>query len=75
MTLKAKIKFKTRHPNGISQHDQKDDVIVIKVKRKHWEGFSRLLGAARDNSDSFGIVHSEVQAIEQEFDNIIIANT
>lgn len=72
MTLKAKIKFKPVYQNG-SQDD--NDVIVIKVKRKHWEDFSQLLAAARNNTDNYPIVHSEVATIERQFDGVMCPNS
>lgn len=67
MALKAKIKFKAAYPDG--QRDD-NDVIVIKVKRKHWQDFSQLLGAGRDNANSFGLIESEARFIEENFDSL-----
>ena len=72
MALKAKIKFKSANP-GCGNDD--NDVIIIKVKRNHWEDFSQLLGAARDNTDSYHLTYSEVKVIENTFDNTISENT
>lgn len=74
MALKAKIKFKTQFPNGIANHDPKDDVIIIKVKRNNWEDFSQLLGAARDNAGSYLIDVDEARNIEIDFDTVFEAN-
>lgn len=67
MTLKAKIKFKAAYPDGPKDDN---DVIVIKVKRKHWEDFSQLLGAGRAEANSFCISESEAEVIEYNFDSL-----